>query len=168
MKRIVLAAMMMIAMMSAGSCKKDNGGDDDGGGGSGSAKGQVELNGKKYPLHEGSVIIAGSSVPYNYTLTLKSANGNTNVILMFRGSSGSEIATGTYDSEAFAFSGTLSGLDGGNLSDIAPFLQDQKIVVAKSGNDFDMTYTAKVPNASGSMNYDFKATYKGAVKVIKN
>lgn len=164
----VFTAILSIAMMICTGCKKNDSINNDGSGDFGSGTGQVELNGKKYTLNESNVIIGSNSegsAPYVYMLTLKSSNGNTTVALAFYGSSGSEIATGTYNVADFA-SQCVYTLDGADLSYSNMLEDDEQLVVSKSGSDFNVTITGTTTTLDNKA-YNFKATYNGKIKVIK-
>jgi len=173
MKRVVnfkvLTAILSIAMMICTGCKKNDSINNNDGNDFGSGTGQVELNGKKYTLNESNVIISsnsdGSSAMYGYMLTFKSSNSNTSVALAIYGSSGSELATGTYKASDFATLCVYT-LDGADLSYSNMLEDDEQMVVSKSGSDFNVTITGTTTTLDNKT-YDFKATYKGKIQVIK-
>ena len=132
-------------------CNKD---DDNG---VGSAKGYVEVDGEKIPIHKCSGFITSHEGNlYLYELNFESNDEENYVRVKLIGSSGSEIADGTYNTEKFP---QLSFHVGFKSVDVS----DKQMVIKKSGNDYDFTLTFKDDLGSSVLNY--KMTYKGTVEL---
>ena len=156
----IVACLAVCAVISCGGKDKDKDGDDDGE----NAKGQVELNGKKYPLHESTVIVNGS----NYVLNFSSKNTG-GAQFDINTSAGSELPAGTYTLADFNLSPILSVAD--PAVDIVLFIRDDpaSLVVKKSGSDYEITFTCKVwlEVSNNAPKHDYKLTYKGKIQTIK-
>jgi len=151
---------LAVCMMFSGCGDKDKDKDDDKGGGN--AAGQVEFQGKKYPLNECQVTISDKDDQSEYLLGLKSKNGNTTCVFAFSAAKGNELPTGTFTT--FIYSPAMYVDD-----DVMIFASDErKLEIKKSGSDYDITYTGKVTIlGEGSQKHDFKMTWKGKVETLK-
>ena len=162
---IAIAICLTVLTMLSGCSKKD----DPNGNDNSSANGQIEFNGKKYPVNEGSVIISGSSAPYDYVLSVDEKNGGNSVVFALKGSSASELSAGTYTMDSgsmntfplYTLDGDLSALE------LTYYVDNPSLNIQKSGSDYNITFTGTTSDISGAKQYDFKLTYKGTVSVIK-
>jgi len=151
---------LVVCMMFLGCGGKDKDKDDDKGGGN--AAGQVELNGKKYPLNKGSVLITDGEGHSEYWLRFEGAN-NVSCVFVFWTAKGSELPAGTFTT--FQMPPQVCVHDSG--FDCSMTSNTPNLEIKKSGSDYEITFTGKALFELGDPTYDFKVTWKGKIETTK-
>ena len=147
-KKFLVIIVMIVAMISFSGCENSNS----------LGEGHVEFNGKTYPLNECEIVV--TSDKEHYEVLFRGANSLTDVRI--NGSFESEFAVGVYDHQ-IALGGFIRDIDD-NTSESFP-LDNVRMEVTKSDNNYDIEYTGTTVCANDDTEYDFKLTYKGKIKV---
>ena len=152
-----LAVCMMFA--SCGGKDKDGDNDDDT---VGKGTGKIEISGKTFNLNECLIVGASTNPPLSWLQLKYNDDSNKKIVISI------SVTKGNFSAKTYTSEVTLIQMDyddteamGGASTDNGNGTMIPNMVVTKSGNDFDITLTAKVLSSGGVV--DFKMTYKGKI-----
>jgi hypothetical protein len=138
--------------MNVSSCK-----DDSDGGSPAEANGQVEMDGKKYPLHECSVM----NTSKNTLLSFNDTNGRNSLLLTMQRTSENELVEMVY-TEPSIISGVFSS-EINKTSNINGVFSEMRLEVTKSGSNYEFNFAAIATDLHDFYKHSYKMTYKGTV-----
>ena len=176
-KALIFKTLLLIVTISTYSCDKNKILEEPediivtGGKGIGS----IEFQGKSYPLNESfsGKMTSWSPPPLGinfYNTDGKYSDNNINIAIssyVYSTWSTLEFPAGTYENIAVEFS--LNNYERQGISNTAT-MPITKMVVKKSGDDYDITLTGKtwLYRENDDRLHDFKMTWKGKINVIEH
>jgi hypothetical protein len=130
------------------------------------AKGQVEVDGKKYPLHECRIMVSGSKAPYEYLVSFESISGCAHLFFTIKSSLRNSLAEGKFTELSITSGAFYCQVD--NSSNLNGILSEIRLEITRYDNDYSFIFTATAKELHNFKNFAYKMTYQGIVNIVDN